>query len=187
MLCDRPAALLGLLTLLAAALWMASAAWAGGDGVKEGDPAPEVKLPAALPEGKTATVDLKDYKGKKHVVLYFFPKALTGGWTAEACAFRDRLEQFAQLDTQVIGISTDTVILQDKFIKKEMLTFPLLADPDGKVTTKFGVLSPKKFAKRATFIINKEGTVARVFPAVGNAGAHPEEVLEFVKKNLAKK
>lgn len=77
MLCDRPAALVGLLTLLAGVAWIASTAWAGGP--KEGGPAPEVKLPAALPEGKTGTIDLKDYRGKKHVVLYFFPKALTGG------------------------------------------------------------------------------------------------------------
>src|SRR5438128_11321202 len=77
--CDRPAALVGVAMFLAALAGMASAAWAGEAAVKEGDPAPEVKLPAALPGGKAGTVDLKDYKGKKHVVLYFFPKALTGG------------------------------------------------------------------------------------------------------------
>lgn len=77
--------------------------------------------------------------------------------------------------------------LQEKFIKKETLSFPLLADPDGKVTEAFGVLNPKnKLATRATFVISKDGTIAKIYPKVSSAKDHPQEVLEFVKKNLAK-
>jgi len=78
MLPERMVMLMGAAGMLAGMAWMAGMTWAG-DGPTEGAAAPQVKLPAALPGGKTGTVDLKDYKGKKHVVLYFFPKALTGG------------------------------------------------------------------------------------------------------------
>jgi peroxiredoxin Q/BCP len=77
--------------------------------------------------------------------------------------------------------------LQTKFIEKENLVFPLLADPEGKVTKAYDALNPKnKLAKRTTFIINKEGNIAKIFPNVAKAGDHPEEVLQYVKKNLAK-
>src|SRR5262249_58611668 len=78
MLADKIVMHIAMAGLAASLLWMAGMAWSG-ETPKEGKPAPEVKLPAALPDGKTGTVDLKEYKGKKHVVLYFFPKALTGG------------------------------------------------------------------------------------------------------------
>lgn len=75
---DYSVLVVGIATLLAGLAWMAGTALAGG-GPKEGDKAPGVELQAALPDGKTGTINLNDYKGKKHVVLYFFPKALTGG------------------------------------------------------------------------------------------------------------
>jgi peroxiredoxin Q/BCP len=106
----------------------------------------------------------------------------------EACGFRDRIEQFAQLDTVVIGISTDTLAFQEKFTKKEKLNFPLLADDERKVAKLFGVLMPNgQYARRATVVIDKEGIVAKIYPAVGNAGAHPQEVLDYVKTELVKK
>ena len=77
--------------------------------------------------------------------------------------------------------------MQEKFIKKEKLSFPLLADPDGKVSKEFGVLQKNGFAKRATFVIDKEGKLAKVYPSVAKAGDHPQEVLEFVKDKLSKK
>jgi len=105
----------------------------------------------------------------------------------EACGFRDRIEQFAQHNTVVVGISTDTLELQKKFTAKEKLNFPLCADAEQEVSKAFGVLIPgKTMAKRCTFIINKEGNIAKIYPDVGNAGGHPEDVLEFVMKNLKK-
>lgn len=88
----------------------------------------------------------------------------------------------------IIGISTDTVNVQQKFADKEKLTFPLYSDSELKIAKTFGVVIPgKNMAKRATFVINKEGNVAKIFPAVGNAGDHPREVLEYVKKLAEKK
>jgi peroxiredoxin Q/BCP len=88
----------------------------------------------------------------------------------------------------VIGISTDTVELQQKFVNKEKLNFPLLADTDQKVTKTFGVLiAGKPMAKRASFVIDREGVIRKIYPQVAKAGDHPTEVLEFVKSNLAKK
>jgi len=88
----------------------------------------------------------------------------------------------------VVGISTDTLDQQQKFTEKNNLNFPLLADDKGEVARAFGVLPPgAKFARRSTFVIDKEGRVAKTYPAVGNAVGHPEEVLTFVKENLAKK
>ena len=75
----NPAIMAGLFALLVGSAFMTTLAVAGDGGPKEGDRAPAVELKAALPEGKTGSINLQDYKGKKHVVLYFFPKALTGG------------------------------------------------------------------------------------------------------------
>ena len=87
----------------------------------------------------------------------------------------------------VIGISTDTLQLQKKFTAKEKLNFPLYADSKQEVSKAFGVLIPgKPFAKRCTFVINKEGIIAKIYPSVADAGGHPEEVLEYVMKNLKK-
>src|SRR5438034_299937 len=93
--------------------------------LKEGDPAPAVNLQATqiekvLPDKKDAkTLNLKDFEGKKNVVLFFYPKAMTKGCTIESCGFRDKVEEFAKLDTVVIGISTDTLADQVKFTEKE--------------------------------------------------------------------
>ena len=88
----------------------------------------------------------------------------------------------------MVGISTDTIDLQQKFVDKEKLTFPLLADTDQKITKTFGVLIPNNtMAKRASFVIDKEGVIRKIYPQVANAGDHPGEVLEYIKSNLVKK
>ena len=88
----------------------------------------------------------------------------------------------------IIGISVDTLALQQKFCDKEKLPFPLLADNEQKFVNTYGVLNPKnKLASRATFIINKEGNIAKIYNPVSNAGGHAEETLAFVKEKFAKK
>ena len=88
----------------------------------------------------------------------------------------------------MIGISTDTLELQQKFVDKEKLNFPLLADTDGKITKTFGVLiQGKTMAKRASFVMDQQGVIRKIYPQVAKAGDHPTEVLEFVKSNLVKK
>jgi len=156
---------------------------------REGEPAPSVQLPAAfagkLMSGKKdgEALGLQDFQGKKNVVLYFYPKAMTQGCTIESCGFRDINEKFAKLDTVVIGISTDPVDMQKQFIAKEHLNFPLLADPDKQIAKRFGVLNERGMANRVTFVIDKQGNIAKVFEKVNPKG-HPEEVLKFVKERL---
>lgn len=158
--------------------------------IQEGKPAPAVELEATqiskiLPDKKDAkTLSLKDLKGK-NVVLFFYPKAMTKGCTIESCGFRDKTADLAKLDTVVIGISTDKVEDQLKFTEKESLNFPLFADPEKKVTKAFGVLNKNGNAMRWTFIIDKEGVVRKIFEKVTPA-EHPQEVIDYIKKNLSK-
>jgi peroxiredoxin Q/BCP len=91
------------------------------------------------------------------------------------------------LDTVVIGVSTDTLKLQEKFTEKEKLTFPLVADTEQKAAKAFGVIAAgKTTAQRATFVIDKEGNIAKIYAPVKSAGDHPGEVLEFVRTKLKK-
>lgn len=85
-----------------------------------------------------------------------------------------------------MGISTDTLALQQKFTDKEKLNFSLIADADKKASKAFGVLRASGTANRVTFVIDKKGVVRKIYAKV-NPGNHPAEVLEYVKKNLADK
>jgi peroxiredoxin Q/BCP len=169
----------------------ATVAFAADAPPKEGSPAPDINLPATqvekvLPDAKGATtLKLSDLKGKKNVVLFFYPKAMTPGCTVESCGFRDVTDKFAALDTVVIGISTDKLGDQQKFTDKENLNFPLVADSDKEATRAYGALSPRGVASRCTFVIDKEGVVRKVYKMV-TPKTHPEEVLKFVKEHLAK-
>jgi len=158
--------------------------------VEVGKPAPDIDLQATHLEtifpGAGTTFHLKDAKGK-NVVLYFYPRAMTPGCTRESCAYRDLSKEFAKLDTVVLGISVDALDAQEKFTAKEKLNFPLLADPDKKVTGAYGVLNPTRgVAQRATFIIDKKGIVRKIYP-MANADKNPQESLDWVRENLAEK
>jgi peroxiredoxin Q/BCP len=84
----------------------------------------------------------------------------------------------------VIGASTDTLELQQKFTDKENLNFPLLADPDKKLAKEYGVLNPANgFASRSTFVIDKKGIVRKIY-SKADAKKNPQEVLDYVKENL---
>ena len=128
---------------------------------KVGDPAPAISLQATqiekvLPGKKDATtLTLKDLEGK-NVVLFFYPKAMTKGCTIESCGFRDKVEDFAKLDTVVIGISTDTLADQKKFTEKETLKTPLLADPDKKVTAAYGALNTNAWHGQALHLRHRQ-------------------------------
>ncbi|QDU22517.1 peroxiredoxin [Urbifossiella limnaea] len=152
--------------------------------VKAGDAFPNVPLVAAQVEklpGKKAgdTVGIADLKGK-NVVVFFYPKALTKGCTIESCGFRDIAKDFPA-DTVIMGASADDEKLQDKFIEKEMLPYPLLCDTDLKLIQALGIQSPKgKTPLRKTFVVGKDGKIAKIYEAV-NPATHPAEVLAFVK------
>ena len=129
---------------------------------------------------------LSELRGKP-VVLYFYPKDDTSGCTAEACGFRDQLPDFSKVMAQVIGVSKDSVERHDKFKKKYGLNFPLVSDADGKICAKYGTWIEKSLygrkymgIDRATFLIDKTGTVAKVWRKVKVPG-HVEDVLQAVK------
>jgi peroxiredoxin Q/BCP len=149
-----------------------------------GSKAPAFDLPA-FPEGH---IKLSQFKGKKNVVLYFYPKDDTPGCTREACGFRDDLKKFTAEDTVVLGVSCDSIASHKKFADKFSLTFPLLSDEDHAVAEKYGVWVEKNMygkksmgIQRATFLIDKQGKIAAAWPKVKVDG-HVEEVAEAVEK-----
>jgi thioredoxin-dependent peroxiredoxin len=150
--------------------------------VKVGDKFPEVALAAAQIDKvkkDAKTVSIADLKGKVAVV-FFYPKADTPGCTVESCGFRDKAKEFPK-DVVLVGASIDDVLAQEAFIKKFELPMALLADTDSKLVKELGILNPKNGrAKRVTFVVDKEGKIAKIYETV-TPKDHPAEVLEFVK------
>ena len=145
--------------------------------LSEGDPAPDF----TLPDQHGDQVNLKGLRGRR-VVLYFYPKADTPGCTAQACGVRDHRPDYERAGAVVLGISSDPVTSISKFDEKYGLGFPLLADEGHRVAESYGVWVEKSMygrkymgVERTTFIIDKDGTIARVFRKVKPAG-HAEEV-----------
>lgn len=154
--------------------------------VQIGKEAPDFSLPSS--SGKT--VSLSDYRGK-HVVLYFYPKDMTPGCTTQACDFRDRFEDFSNLNTVILGVSPDPVERHHKFIEKYQLPFELLSDEEHRVAELYGVWKKKKmFGKeymgieRSTFVIDKEGVLVKEWRKV-KVKDHVEEALKFIKEHLS--
>lgn len=151
--------------------------------VNIGDKAPEF---SASTDGG-GTVSLKDLKDKK-IVLYFYPKDMTPGCTAESCGFRDALPYFSKINAEIIGVSKDSVKRHDKFKEKYDLPFMLAADEDGKMCEAYGVWQEKKnYGKtymgivRSTFLIDEKGKIAAVWRNLRVKG-HVEKVLEEAQK-----
>lgn len=142
-----------------------------------GAPAPEFSL--ADHSGKTRT--LAEFRGK-WVVLYFYPKDDTPGCTEEACNFRDDIFALDQLGAQVLGVSLDDSASHAQFAKKYSLPFPLLADPTGAVTRRYGALAEgSRYARRYTFLIDPAGKVAKVYTSV-ETSRHSAEVIGDLKR-----
>jgi len=126
---------------------------------------------------------LSQLRGKKAVVVYFYPKDDTTGCTAEACAFRDDTPKFQALDAEIIGISDDSPDSHHKFAAKYNLPFTLLADPGGRVRKLFGVT--KTFGLipgRVTFVIDKAGTIRHVYSSQLAFQQHVQEALQALAK-----
>ncbi|AQT59311.1 thioredoxin-dependent thiol peroxidase [Cellvibrio sp. PSBB023] len=135
-------------------------------------------------------VSLKDFKGKKNVVLYFYPKASTPGCTVQACGIRDTQSEFAKLDTVVLGVSPDSPGKLQKFIDKYDLNFDLLADEDHAIAETYGVWALKKFMGkesmgilRTSFIIDKEGRLRHIMDKV-NTKTHDQDVLAILQNGI---
>ena len=125
-------------------------------------------------------VSLKDFLGKKPVVLYFYPKDFTSGCTTEACSFRDDYKAYEEKGAVVIGVSLDSVESHARFSEKYELPFTLLSDNRKEVAKVYGVLGiGGLMAKRVTFIVNKQGQIAAIFPKV-DVKRHSKEILKVL-------
>ena len=133
------------------------------------------------------TITLKDFAGKRHVVLYFYPKDDTPGCTIEANQFTALADEFAAAQTVVLGVSKDDCASHQEFVDKFGLKVMLLADTDGKLCNDYGVWQEKEKAGvkkmgivRSTFIIDKLGKLVDVEYGV-NPDGHAQAVLDMVK------
>ena len=147
-----------------------------------GKTAPDFTLPSTTGE----PISLRQYKGKKTVVLYFYPKDDTPGCTREACDFRDHTAELEQHGVVILGVSTDSLDSHRAFQDKHKLPFPLLADEDAAVSKLYGVYKQKNLygkkymgIERTTFVIDRTGRIAQIWPRVKVDG-HIQDVLEFV-------
>lgn len=177
-------------------LCMTAALISGATDLAVGDKAPDFK--AVDQDGKSWS--LKEHLNDKPMVVYFYPAAMTGGCTKQACSYRDHLEQKENPGIQVVGISGDSPQNLKYFQQAENLNFTLLSDPDGTIAQAYGVpvrtgeksiqrtvdgkeveLSRSSTASRWTFVINPQGKVLYVNTKV-NAGNDAQSVLAFLKQ-----
>lgn len=150
----------------------------------EGDRAPDF----TLPDQNGNEVTLSQLRGGP-VVLYFYPRADTPGCTIQACGVRDRNAEYEAAGARVIGVSPDAVKPVSKFAEKYSLGFTLLADEDHSVAERYGTWEQKSMfgkkymgVQRATFIIDADGTIAKVFPKV-SPKTHDDQVLAALREN----
>lgn len=135
-------------------------------------------------------VSLKDFRGEKNVILYFYPKAMTPGCTVQACGLRDSKRKLSAAKTVALGVSPDPVPRLKKFEDRDDLNFTLLSDEDTKITEKYGCWGLKKFMGkeymgviRTTFIIGKDGKLKHIMDKV-KTKTHHEDALNWIKENL---
>ena len=150
--------------------------------LKEGDPAPDFRLPA----DDGSEISLKDLRGK-HVALYFYPKASTPGCTTEAIEFRDLKKDFDKLNAVILGCSADSVALQAKFKANQKLNFPLLSDPNFTVIESYDARRMKSFLGksflgivRSTVLVGPDGNVEKIWATAKSKG-HAAEIVEARK------
>ena len=149
--------------------------------VAEGQPAPGFTLSDQYGHMQS----LESFKGKP-IVLYFYPKDDTPGCTTEACAFRDAREDYANAGAVVLGVSPDDTKSHKKFADKFSLDFPLLADLGNTVCEAYGVWKEKSMygktymgVERTTFVIDREGRIAKIFAKVKVDG-HSDAILAAI-------
>lgn len=129
------------------------------------------------------TVSLADFRGRKTVVLFFYPRDGTPVCTKEACSFRDAYEDFVQAGAAVIGVSSGSVESHQAFAASHRLPFVLLADADGSLRKLFGVPKALGFLPgRVTYVIDKEGIIRRIFSSQFAADQHVVEALAVVRQ-----
>ena len=132
-------------------------------------------------------VSLKDFKGKNHIVLYFYPKAMTPGCTVQACGLRDSKKELAELGAVALGLSPDPASRLKKFENKEDLNFRLLSDEGHEIADKYGIWGLKKFMGRefmgiirTTFVIDNKGKLIHIMDKV-RTKTHHDDVIKILK------
>ena len=150
--------------------------------VKIGEIAPDFSLESASGQ----RVSLSSFRGRKSVVLYFYPKDETMGCTKEACGFRDSYEMFKRLGAEVLGVSSDSSESHRKFAEHHTLPFILLSDPRKEVRKLYGVRSSMGIIPgRVTYIIDTEGRVIHIFNSQTRPEEHVREALRILKSSIS--
>lgn len=144
---------------------------------KVGDKAPDFKLQAS--DGKT--YELSQFKGEKAVVIAWFPKAFTGGCTAECKSMRENGEKLRELNVAYFAASVDPVQLNTDFAKSLELDYPILSDPTKKTAEAYGVLNERGVSTRWTFYIDKEGVIRHIDKKV-NTKEHGKDIAAKLKE-----
>ena len=150
--------------------------------LKIGQIAPNFVLPAS----NNTQISLRDYK-KQFIVLYFYPKDSTPGCTTEGQNFRDNFKAFKKLNTEILGVSRESIKSHENFKLKQDFPFELLSDPDEKVCKAFDVMKLKSMygrqyigIDRSTFIVGVDGKIIKEWRSVKVTG-HVDEVLKTIK------
>jgi peroxiredoxin Q/BCP len=141
----------------------------------------DLTLDFTLLNQSSRPVSLGDFLGKKHIVLYFYPKNNTSLCTEEACAFRDSYKVFQDAGAEVIGVSSDPVESHQQFAKEHQLPFILLSDVDGLIRKRFGVPTAFGLPGRVTYIIDRKGIVRRIFFSQFTSKRHVDEALQTLR------
>ena len=141
-----------------------------------------------LPGTSDLQFNLSDYKGR-FLVIYFYPKDATPGCTTQGVDFRDAYKKFQALDTEIFGISRDTLKSHENFKAKFTFPFELLSDEEEKACELFGVIKMKNMygkqvrgIERSTFVIDPDGKLIQAWRGVKVEG-HVKEVLQFIKQH----
>ena len=149
------------------------------NGHSVGDVAPDFNFV----EAEGSTIKLSDFRNKKKIVLYFYPKDFTPGCSAEATEFTRDYKKFNDSGIEIIGVSPDNLESHRKFKEKMGIPYKLAADDKNLISKRYGVYGPKSFmgknydgVNRTTFLIDKNGIIVKVYPKVKPLG-HSEEVL----------
>lgn len=144
----------------------------------------------SLQDQNGEVVNLKDFRGKKKVLIYFYPKAMTPGCTTQACGLRDAKSSYDEQEIAILGISPDTPARLKKFEQQQGLNFSLLSDPEHQVAEAYGVWGPKKFMgrvfdgiHRVSFIVGKDGKLKQILDKV-KTKSHHQDALDWMQANL---
>lgn len=153
--------------------------------LKPGDRAPDFDVEGQQ-AGAPRRLRLDEFRGKKNVVLYFYPRDFTPVCTQEACGFRDLYDELASHDTEVIGVSVDDDASHARFASEHGVTFPLVADPDRTLAKRYHATSVLRdllgATKRVTYVIDKQGTITAVFDSAVFAQKHVRGVQAAIAK-----